>query len=59
MVPTERVSDVYKDGSEVKAIGKSRGKRQSPKVKDKSLFLGGVLVLTRALFSSLNLKCFR
>ena len=43
----------------IKGIGESRGKRQSLKVsKTRVCFWEGVVV-TRMLFSSLNLKCFR
>ena len=58
MVPTEECLMFIKMGV-IKAIGKSRGKRQSPKgSKTRVCFLGGVVV-TRMLFSSLKLKRFR
>ena len=58
MVPTEECLMFIKMRV-IKGIGESRGKRQSLKVsKIRVCFLGGVVV-TRMLFSSLNLKCFR
>ena len=58
MVPTEECLMFIKMRV-IKGIGESRGKRQSLKVsKTRVCFWEGVVV-TRMLFSSLNLKCFR